>query len=956
MACESFYVPSFILILSLLNSLQATDSFNPSQYFALMKNTLSGDALSTWDSQGENSFCNYTGITCNIQGQVTKLNISGWSLKGSLPPYVCSYLTELRVLDISNNLFQGKFPDGIINCSLLEVLNLSSLYLSGKLPNFSRMKSLRSLDLSYNLFDGDFPMSIMNLTNLEAINFNENSNLKRWELPENITQLKRLKSLILSTSMVQGQILPSIGNMTSLADLELSGNYLRGQIPPELGNLKNLKSLMLYYNELTGSIPDELGNLTDLTDMDMSVNKLTGSIPDSLCRLPKLKGLQLYNNSLTGELPSALGNSTTLSFISIYDNFLTGQVPKTLGKFSPMVLLDLSENHLSGTLPPEICNGGKLVYFLVLSNMLTGEIPENYAQCTSLVRFRVSNNHLQGSIPQGLFGLPHVSIIDLAVNQLTGPIAPSIGNAKNLSEFFAENNRLSGTLPLKISGAVSLVKIDLSNNLLFGPIPKEIGDLKKLNLLLLRGNKLNSSIPDSLVKLKSLNLLDLSNNQLTGNLPESLSELIPNSVNFSYNHLYGPIPSSLIEDGLEESFVGNPGLCVTAYTKSSFRNFPQCAQTDNQKKLNLMWLTVALIILFVLGTIWVFKRRLSKGQSLIGHDETMSSSFCSYDVKSFHRISFNQCEILEAMVDKNILGHGGSGTVYRMGLSNGEIVAVKKLWSRKTKDNVSDDQLFVDKELETEVQTLGNIRHKNIVKLYSYLSNFDSSLLVYEYMPNGNLWDALHKGKILLDWPTRHQIALGVAQGLAYLHHDLLRPIVHRDIKSSNILLDVDFQPKVADFGVAKVLQAKGGKDSSNTIIAGTYGYMDPDYATTSKATTKCDVYSYGVVLMELVTGKKPVEAEFGENKNIINWVSTNIETKEGAMEILDKQISGMYREDMIQVIRLAIRCTARTPTPRPTMSEIVQFLSEIDPCRFDSRKSTKDTMNPTKINKTCQL
>lgn len=180
------------------------------------------------------------------------------------------------------------------------------------------------------------------------------------------------------------------------------------------------------------------------------------------------------------------------------------------------------------------------------------------------------------------------------------------------------------------------------------------------------------------------------------------------------------------------------------------------------------------------------------------------------------------------MIDKNIVGQGGSGTVYKIQLSNGEVVAVKKLLSRSTKDFSSEDRLDLDKELKTEVETLGSIRHKNIVKLYSYFSRLDCSLLVYEYMPNGNLWDALHNGKILLDWPTRHQIALGVAQGLAYLHHDLKLPIIHRDIKSTNILLDINYKPKVADFGIAKVLQARGGKDSTTTVIAGTYGYMAP--------------------------------------------------------------------------------------------------------------------------------
>jgi len=672
-------------------------------------------------------------------------------------------------------------------------------------------------------------MSITSLTNLEVINFNENSNLNPWELPENITRLTRLKSLILSTCNLHGHIAPFMGTMTSLVDLELSGNFLSGKIPAELGKLKNLKSLMLYYNQrLTGTIPEELGNLTELVDLDISVNQLTGSIPDSICRLPKLYSLQLYNNSLTGEIPASLGDSKTLGILSVYDNNLTGDVPQNLGKSSPMVLLDLSENQLSGKLPPYICTGGKLVYFLVLSNMLTGEIPESYAKCNSLLRFRVSNNKLEGPVPAGLFGLPHVSIIDLAFNQLTGPISPAIGNAKNMSEFFAQRNRLSGVLPPEISGALNLVKIDLSDNLLSGPMPTEIGNLKKLNLLLLQSNKLNSSIPDSLSHLRSLNVLDLSSNKLTGNVPKSLSKLLPNSINFSNNLLYGPIPLSLIKGGLEESFLGNPGLCVPAYVNSSDRSFPLCPRAYDQKKLNRMWVIVASVIILLVGGILFLKHWLSKEKSTIGHDETMSSSFCSYDVKSFHKISFDQREILESMVDKNILGHGGSGTVYRIALSSGDIVAVKKLWSQKNKDSVSEDQLFPNKELETEVQTLGSIRHKNIVKLYCYLSSWDCSLLVYEYMPNGNLWDALHKGKLQLDWPTRHQIALGVAQGLAYLHHDLLPPIIHRDIKSSNILLDADYQPKVADFGVAKVLQVKGGNDFSNTVVAGTYGYMDP--------------------------------------------------------------------------------------------------------------------------------
>lgn len=831
---------TFFLLVLLLSQFLASQStlsanYNQLQFFMLMNNTLSGNSLSNWDISGKLPLCNFTGVGCNEQGHVIKLDITNWSLSGSFPADICSYLPELRVLRLSENRFHGEFPAGITNCSLLQELSMARLYLTGKLPDFSAVKSLRILDLSYNLFSGAFPASVFNLTDLEVLNFNENVNFNLWKLPEeNMSRLTKLRSMLLMTCMLGGEIPKSIGNMTSLVDLELSGNFLTGELPPELCSLRNLKQLELYYNQLVGKIPAEIGNLTELQDLDMSVNRFTGKLPETVCRLPKLQVLQFYNNTLSGEIPACIADSTTLTMLSLYDNLLTGELPGNFGHSSPMVVLDLSENHLSGPLPPDVCNGGKLLYFLVLDNMFSGEIPESYGKnCGSLIRFRVSSNRLEGKIPETLLALPHVSIIDLGYNNLSGTISNSIVKARNLSELFMQSNKISGPLPPGISRAINLVKIDLSNNFLSGPIPSEIGNLEKLNLLLLQGNKLCSSIPDSLSSLKSLNVLDLSNNLLTGKIPESLCELLPNSINFSNNKLSGPIPLSLIKGGLVESFSGNPGLCVSVYSNSSERNFPICPVKYDRKRLNSVWAIGVSVTIILVGALLLLKRKLGKERAAVEHDETISSSmFFSYDVKSFHRISFDRREIVEAMVDKNIVGHGGSGTVYKIELSSKEVVAVKRLWSSRGKEyyttSPDEEGVFLDKELKTEVETLGSIRHKNIVKLFCYFSSLDCSLLVYEYMPNGNLWDALHKGWIHLDWPIRHQVALGIAQGLAYLHHDLLPPIIHRDIKSTNILLDIHYQPKVADFGIAKVLQARGGKDSTTTVIAGTYGYLAP--------------------------------------------------------------------------------------------------------------------------------
>ncbi|XP_042487873.1 receptor protein-tyrosine kinase CEPR1-like [Macadamia integrifolia] len=958
LSCNKMGLPSplFLLMLLLFQfnlSSQATDCYNQSNFFSLMKESLSGKSLSLWDIQSP--FCDYAGVHCNGHGDVETIDVSGWSLTGHFPPSICSYLPQLRNLRLGLNKFHGEFLATIINCSALEELNITGSYLTGTLPDFSPLaSSLRILDLSYNSFTGQFPFSVTNLTNLEVLNFNENAYFDPWQLPEDISKLTKLKSMILSTATVHGKIPATIGNMTSLVDLELSGNFLVGHIPVEISKLKNLQQLELYYNLLVGEIPNELGNMTNLIDLDMSVNQLTGTIPESLCKLPNLQVLQLYNNTLTGEIPRIIGYSATLRILSLYDNYLTGTVPSNLGASSKLEGLDLSENNLSGELPPEVCKGGKLVYFLVLQNKFSGQLPDSYQNCKTLLRFRVSNNRLQGLIPEEFLGLPRASIIDLGFNHFGGPISRLIGNAKNLSELFIQGNNISGVIPPEIAHAFNLVKIDLSNNLFSGPIPPEIGNLRKLNLLLLQGNSINSSIPASLSYLKSLNVLDLSDNQLTGLIPESLCELLPNSINFSNNQLSGPVPPSLIKGGLVESLSGNPGLCVSIYTNLSITKFPICPQIHIRKRVSCIWVIGISMLVVTIGGILLLKRWCSRKRVVMEQDEEMVSVSSFSHVQNFHKVSFDQREIIEALVDKNIVGRGGSGTVYRIQLSNGEAVAVKKLWSQKTKDSsTEDDQLVLDRGLKTEVETLGSIRHKNIVKLYCYFSSSDLNLLVYEYMPNGNLWDALHRGRSPLDWPTRHRIALGIAQGLAYLHHDLMPPIIHRDIKSTNILLSADYQAKVADFGIAKVLQARGSKDSTTTVIAGTYGYLAPEYAYSSRATVKCDVYSFGVVLMELITGKKPVEPEFGENKNIIYWVSCKVETKEGAMEVLDKKLSGLFKDEMIQVLRIAIRCTCSGPALRPTMNEVVQSLIEADPCRFDSCKSTgklRESSNATKI------
>ena len=520
----------------------------------------------------------------------------------------------------------------------------------------------------------------------------------------------------------------------------------------------------------------------------------------------------------------------------------------------------MSENFLTGTIPPDMCKKGAMWALLVLQNKLSGEIPATYGDCLSLKRFRVSNNSLSGAVPASVWGLPNVEIIDIELNQLSGSVSWNIKNAKTLASIFARQNRLSGEIPEEISKATSLVNVDLSENQISGNIPEGIGELKQLGSLHLQSNKLSGSIPESLGSCNSLNDVDLSRNSLSGEIPSSLGSFpalnslnlsanklsgeIPKSLAFlrlslfdlSYNRLTGPIPQALTLEAYNGSLSGNPGLCSVDANNS----FPRCPASSGMSKdmraLIICFVVASILLLSCLGVYLQLKRRKEEGEKY--GERSLKKE--TWDVKSFHVLSFSEGEILDSIKQENLIGKGGSGNVYRVTLSNGKELAVKHIWNTdvpaRRKSSWSSTPMLGNKfaagkskEFDAEVQALSSIRHVNVVKLYCSITSEDSSLLVYEYLPNGSLWDRLHTSrKMELDWETRYEIAVGAAKGLEYLHHGCERPVIHRDVKSSNILLDEFLKPRIADFGLAKLVQANVGKDSSTRVIAGTHGYIAP--------------------------------------------------------------------------------------------------------------------------------
>ncbi|KAJ4879095.1 Leucine-rich receptor-like protein kinase family protein [Raphanus sativus] len=960
----------FSLLLFSLFSIVSSDDLQVLLNIKSSLLTSNPGVLDSW-KLNSNNHCGFTGVTCDSTNSVTEIDLSHQALSGTFPfASLCDDLKSLRKLSLGFNSLSGPIPTDINNCTNLTYLDLGNNLFSGLFPEFSSLSQLQYLYLNNSAFSGVFPWeSLQNATSLVVLSLGDNP-FDTTPFPDKVVTLKNLSSLYLSNCSITGNIPKSIGDLTELRNLEISDSGLTGEFPPEIVKLTKLRQLEVYNNSLTGKFPPGFGSLTDLTLLDASTNYLEGDLSE-LGSLINLVSLQLFENKFSGEIPPEFGEFRNLVNLSLYTNNLTGSLPQKLGSLSDFDCIDASENHLTGPIPPYMCKRGKMRALLLLQNNLTGSIPESYGNCITLERFRVNDNLLNGTVPAGLWGLPKVEIIDLANNNFEGPITADIKNAKTLGALYLGFNRFSDELPEEIGETEALTKLEVNDNRFSGKIPSSIGKLKGLSSLKMQSNGFSGDIPDSigscsmlseldmaqnelsgeiphtLGSLPTLNALNLSNNKLSGRIPESLSSLKLSLLDLSNNGLSGRVPLSL--SSYNGSFDGNPGLCST-----TIKSFNRCTSSSGSHhrdtRVFVLCIVFGLLILIASLVLFLYLKKTVKKEK-----RTMRRE--SWSIKSFRRMSFTEDDIIGSIKEENLIGRGGCGDVYRVVLGDGKELAVKYIRRSSTdtftQKNFSSTMPILkenvgrSKEFEREVQTLSSIRHLNVVKLYcSITSDDDSSLLVYEYLPKGSLWDILHScEKSNLGWETRYDIALGAAKGLEYLHHGYERPVIHRDVKSSNILLDESFKPRIADFGLAKILQAKNGGLESTHVVAGTYGYIAPEYGYSSKVNEKCDVYSFGVVLMELVTGKKPIEAEFGESKDVVNWVSNNLNSKDSIMEVVDKSIGEMYREDAVKMLRVAILCTARQPGRRPTMRSVVQMIEEAEPCRLMGIVISKEVM-----------
>ncbi|KAK9667699.1 hypothetical protein RND81_13G005200 [Saponaria officinalis] len=509
------------------------------------------------------------------------------------------------------------------------------------------------------------------------------------------------------------------------------------------------------------------------------------------------------------------------------------------------------------------------------------------------------------------------------------------------------NHKLSGQIPPDIGKLDRLEVLALNNNILYGKIPSELGNCTQLQALYLQCNFLSEQIPNELGNLTGLEYLDISGNSLQGSMPPSLGQLNKLiTLNLSANFLVGPIPS----DGSfgkfsQDSFVGNKHLCgrqinVVCKDASGRASADSSRSSSGSKTPGQLFIsasaTIGALLLVALMCFWgcfLYKKLGKNAAKGLAVDVGGGAS-----IVMFHGdLPYSSKDIikkLENLNEEHIIGCGGFGTVYKLAMDDGKVFALKRI----VKVNNGFDRFF-----ERELEILGSIKHRYLVNLRGYCNSPSSKLLIYDYLPGGSLDEALHERSDHLDWDARLNILVGSAKGLAYLHHDCSPRIIHRDIKSSNILLDANLDARVSDFGLAKLL--KDEESHITTIVAGTFGYLAPEYMQSGRATEKTDVYSFGVLVLEVLSGKRPTDASFIEKGvNIVGWLNFLV-TENRQREIVDQHCEGVQQESLDALLSVAMQCVSSTPEDRPTMHRVVQILESetMTPCPSDFYDSNSD-------------
>ncbi|CAN4081854.1 unnamed protein product [Withania somnifera] len=927
---------------------------------------------------------------------LVSLDISNNTFHGHLPEEL-AHLQRLKLIDVSRNNLTGAIPIFLSLLLDLRVMCLYSNQFSGKIPSsFSNLTKLEVLRLGWNFLEGDIPRELGYLPSMAALNLERNH--LTGSIPPSIFNITTMQILALSANNLTGKLPTTIcDNLPNLEGLFLSQNTL-GEIPMELGNLKKLQKLVLPDCGLTGSIPTSIFNMSALQVVELDENGLTGSLPSDFgCGMPSLEYFICANNYLSGFIPTTISNSSRLGEIDLSINSLTGPIPESLGNLELLELLDLVMNNfisdsslrfltsltncrklkelgfsynpldgvlpasvgnfsdylqifegqsckLKGIIPVEIGNLTGLTKMELFNNELTGHIPNTVQGMVSLQELYLDSNKLEGTIPEVICNLNNLGALDLSENQFSGSVPPCLGNVTSLRklnlavnrlnwslpailgslhdliEFNVSSNLLSGQIPVEIGNLRAVILVDLSKNVFLGKIPSTFGDLDRLIKLSLAHNRLDGPIPDSFGKMVALEFLDLCYNNLNGAIPKSLEALVHlKYLNFSFNELSGEIPTGgpfAIATG--QSFLSNDAVCGD----SKF-HVPPCAIKSSRRSKRKM----AIFVLYVLLGVGMLFLALALAYVILRWQKIKKNAGQAdlSLVQGHERISYYALEQATGGFNEgNLLGSGSFSKVYKGILKDGTLLAAK----------VFDVQLEgAFKSFETECEMLRNLRHRNLTKVITSCSNLDFKALVLEYMSNGALDKWLYSHNLFLDLLQRLDIMIDVASAMVYLHNGCPNPVVHCDLKPSNVLLDQEMVGHVSDFGIAKLLGA--GETFVQTRTIATIGYIAPEYGQDGIVSMSCDVYSFGILMMEVFTRTRPGDERFTGDLNIRHWVSDSLPSEihkvvdANLVQLGDEPI-GAKMQCLLSIMELAVSCTVVIPDARISMEVALSTLKKI--------------------------
>uniref|UniRef100_A0A7N0VE03 non-specific serine/threonine protein kinase n=1 Tax=Kalanchoe fedtschenkoi TaxID=63787 RepID=A0A7N0VE03_KALFE len=900
----------------------------------------------------------------------------GWNVSGELCSGTATDDTQFNNEAYNPFIKCECFYDNNSTCRITH-LKVDGKDVSGPIPDLLwNLTYLNNIVLSKNYLTGHLSPLIGNLTRLEYLTVG--SNALSGPLPKELGKLTNLLSLSFGVNNFSGSLPPELGSLTKLSQLYFDSAGVSGEIPPTFANLRSLEILWGPDNELTGTIPDFIGNLPNLKSLKFQGNSFRGPIPSTFINLTSMEDLRISDVINGSSSLEFIKNMKSLTILILRNNDISGMIPATIGDFQKLSLLDLSFNNISGNITDSLFTLSGLSYLFLGSNRLTGNLLAQ--KSSSLLIVDVSDNYLSGSFPSWI-SEPNLKL-NLVANNFT--IEKSNSRLKCLQRNFpcGRGRGIYSDFAINCGGP----QITSSSRVVF---EKEDEDLGPSSYYVADTERWAVSKVGFFLESKNAPGKVSSSSPVTNTLDQELFQTA--RVSFGSLRYYGlglengnyslslQFAESMILGSNRWESVGRRVFDIYIQGNLAIRNFDirkeaggpsnvavkenfTALVSENYIEIHLFWAGKGTCCVPGLGTFGPMisainaipnfeptvpnklpsERRSSTNTRIIVPVTVVSMTTLILALAAYYYIrrrfrdsrnaelelrgmqfkpnTFSYSELKTATRDfsfANILGEGGFGPVYKGKLHDGRTVAVKRL-AKGSEQGKS--------QFYAEIATISAVQHRNLVKLYGCCLEGARRLLVYEYLENKSLDQAMFGERTLeLDWATRFNICLGVARGLTYLHEESQVRIVHRDVKASNILLDSDLNPKISDFGLAKLYDNK--QTHMSTRVAGTICYLAPQYAMRGHLTEKADVFGFGVLALEIVSGRPNCINSDQKQMYLLQWDWGLYENSCG-LELVDPKLLSFSAQEVRRVIRVALMCIQSRPATRHPMSRVVAILS----------------------------